>query len=702
VSRPSPWSAIEELKTGILVVDEEGRPLFRNRSVIDLLGGGDAPFPEWPQRYGLRCPDTGLPADDRFFTIPRDAGDRDEEEQVFLVPGQDGRPDRYLAIEIRPWIDGSGRVLGAVLLIRDVTRPHLATRELLRDRSFLQSIVENVPAMIFVKEASELRFERFNRAGEELLGLPRETLIGRNDYDFFPREQADFFTRLDREALQSEVPVEIPEEPIQTTRGPRWLHTRKVPIRDASGNPVYLLGISLDITERKAAVEDLRRAREELEIRVAERTADLARANEDLRREIAERRKAEDALRTSEAMLRQAQKMEAIGRLAGGVAHDFNNMLTVILSYAQMIEEARRTGADPSQEIREIIAAAERSASLTRQLLAFSRMQVLEPVPLDMGAVVGRMEGMLRRLIGEDIVLEIVHAPDLRRVMADPGQIEQVILNLAVNARDAMPKGGVLTIATANETLAAPLATPGGTLAPGPYVTISVSDTGVGMEPATLEHLFEPFFTTKAVGKGTGLGLSTCYGIIRQSGGDIWVRSAPGQGTTFRIFLPGLAEDAPVLEERKPEPDRQLPFEGGASITVLLVEDEDLVRAATDRILQAAGCTTLVAGGPGEALDLCRSHPGTIDLLLTDLVMPEMNGRELALRITAMRPGTRVLYVSGYTDNIVAHHGVLEKDICLLSKPFTPERLFQRIREVMGASLASDAADADPTPDGRQ
>ncbi|HOU55124.1 MAG TPA: PAS domain-containing protein [Myxococcota bacterium] len=689
-----PGSVLESMRIGVLVTDLQGRPLYRNRIAIDLLGEEEVPLPEWSIHHGLCHPDTREPIDASFFSVPAFPGNLTGAERVFLVPGEADRPDRYVSILAHPWTVDSAGAPGVVLLLQDVTDRHLATRELLRDRAFLESIVENVPAMIFVKEASELRFERFNRAGEELLGLPRETLIGRNDYDFFPKEQADFFTRLDREALRSETPVDIPEEPIQTARGQRWLHTRKVPIRDATGVPVYLLGISVDITEQKTAVEAIQRAREELEVRVAERTADLARANEELRREVAERQRAEQALRTSEAMLRQAQKMEAIGRLAGGVAHDFNNMLTVILSYAQMIQEAPVAGTESSQEVGEIIAAAQRSAALTRQLLAFSRMQVLEPVPMDLAQAIDRMEGMLRRLIGEDIVLRTHHAPDRMRVMADPGQIEQVILNLAVNARDAMPEGGEISISTANEYLDHPLDTSGGTLAPGPYVTVTVSDTGVGMDAATLEHLFEPFFTTKPTGKGTGLGLSTCYGIIRQSGGDIVVQSAPGQGSTFRIYLPGIpADTAAKPQDRKAGPEPWVPTPGSSSVTVLLVEDEELVRAATDRILRAAGCATLLAKGPGEAMDLCESHPGAIDLLLTDLVMPEMNGRELAERISARRPGIRVLYVSGYTDNIVAHHGVLHQDVSLLSKPFTPESLVQRVWEVLGLGPAGPSGE---------
>jgi PAS domain S-box-containing protein len=398
-------------------------------------------------------------------------------------------------------------------------------------------------------------------------------------------------------------------------------------------------------------------------------------------RDLSERKRAEEALRQSEAQLRQSQKMEAVGRLAGGVAHDFNNLLTVITGRSQLL--LRRLGADAAlrQELEVIRSAGERAASLTRQLLAFSRKQVLQPKVLDLNAVVADMDKILRRLIGEDIELMTVLAPGLGSVKADPGQIEQVIMNLAVNARDAMPGGGRLSIETREVDLPeAP--DPRG---PGRYVMLALSDNGCGMDAETASHVFEPFFTTKSQGTGTGLGLSTSYGIIRQSGGLIRVESAPGRGATFRIYLPIVAGGAKTAAaETEVEVAGAVANRG--TETVLLVEDEEVVRELAREVLEMNGYTVLETRDVEDAQRICSRHGGAIHLMLTDVVMPQMSGRELAERLAPLRPDMRVLYMSGYTDDAIVLRGVLESGTAFLQKPFSPDDLAAKVREVLDGS----------------
>jgi PAS domain S-box-containing protein len=500
---------------------------------------------------------------------------------------------------------------------------------------FLSEVLEHVPTMVFMKEAGELRFEYFNKAGEELLGVSREALMGKNDHDFFPSEQADFFVAKDRQVLERGTVEDIPEEPIETPRGRRWLHTRKIPILDAFGEPRHLLGVSVDITEQKLA---------------------------------------RDAL---QEQLRQAQKMEAVGRLAGGVSHDFNNLLSVIMGYTSLSLERIR-GDDPLRgHLEEVMGAAERARDLTRQLLAFSRQQVLEPRVVNLNEVLGQVERMLERLIGEDVEFVAVKAPDLGSVRVDPSQIEQVLMNLVVNARDAMPQGGKLTIETANVALDETYASEHPIIVPGPHVMLAVSDTGHGMDRATQERIFEPFFTTKEVGRGTGLGLSTVFGVVRQSGGHIWVYSEPGRGAVFKVYFPS------VPAERKTEEPKPKPAPRSGTETILVLEDEEHVRRVVLAMLARGGYRVLEAATAEQALDFVRSPGQAIDLLLTDVVMPKMSGPEAVRRVREIRPDLKAICMSGYTDETVVRHGILESGVAFLQKPITPDSLRQKIRAVL-------------------
>jgi PAS domain S-box-containing protein len=405
-------------------------------------------------------------------------------------------------------------------------------------------------------------------------------------------------------------------------------------------------------------------------------------------RDISERKQLEEEYR-------QSQKMEAFGQLAAGVAHDFNNLLTIILGYSEILL-IQLVAADPSRElIGQIRKAGERAAGLTRQLLAFGRKQILAPVVLDLNSLLSEIEKMLRRLIGEDVELITLLDPGLGRLKVDPGQIEQVVLNLAVNARDAMPTGGRLTIRTHNTVLTETQAREHADLPPGPYVLLAVSDRGCGMDEATMARIFEPFFTTKEVGKGTGLGLATVFGIIAQSGGFIEVDSALGSGSTFRIYLPQIGEDARCEELNH----AQIKIPRGDE-TILLVEDEESLRDLAQMILEANGYAVLTAQSGDDAVRICQEHPDVIHLLLTDVVMPKMSGRELTAFLGSSRPKMKVLYMSGYTDDTMVRHGLQDAEINFLPKPFTPVTLAQKVRGVLdGRNSRHDfALPGAPTP----
>jgi hypothetical protein len=381
--------------------------------------------------------------------------------------------------------------------------------------------------------------------------------------------------------------------------------------------------------------------------------------------------------RRLEDQLRQSQKMEAVGMLAGGIAHDFNNLLTIISGYSQLILVSLESK-DPNRHAAEqIMKAGERAAALTRQLLAFSRRQVLQPRVLDLNKLVGSLSSMMQRLLGEDVDLRLMLPADLGRVSADPGQIEQVLMNLSVNSRDAMAKGGVLTIETANVVLDEGYASRHIGLKPGPYILLAVSDNGSGMDAATKARLFEPFFTTKGPGRGTGLGLSTVFGIVKQSGGSVDVYSEPGRGTSVKVYLPRI--DQPVVveaEAMKKEVSR-------GTETILLVEDDEMVRSLVRATLVREGYKVIDFADPVEASRRSEGLKGPVDLLITDVVMPKLSGRELAGKIMRRRPGMKVLYMSGYTENAVINSGILQTEVAFLQKPFTPAALTEKVREVL-------------------
>jgi len=537
---------------------------------------------------------------------------------------------RWLETHTTPLRNDRLEIVGVLGITRDISERKRAEEALRESEERYRLLVEMTPDAIFVNRDGRIVF--INSAGVRFFGATSpEQILGRSPFDFIHPDFHPTVKARIRQVLETMRPAPLIEEKFIRLDG-SVVDVEVTAAPFPAGGRTAIHVVLRDITERKQVAEELR----------------------------------------------QTQKMEAIGKLAGGIAHDFNNLLTIILGHSQLLLETSEQDSALESEVTAIKSAGERAALLTSQLLAFSRRQILQPNILDLNQIVEDMDSMLRPLIGEQITLVTEPAPGLWPIKGDGGQIEQIIMNLAVNARDAMPRDGTLTIATANVHLDAASRRHTGA-GPGAYVMLVVKDTGVGMDAETLARVFEPFFTTKERGKGTGLGLSTVYGIVRQSEGFIQASSAPGQGSVFTIYFPRVPPDSKAAR-RETAPRRPT-----GSETILLVEDEPALRGLVRTMLRRCGYTVLEAKHGEEALQICRSYGGRIDLLLSDVVMPGMNGSELAGRAAVLRPKLRVLLMSGYTDDVICRHGILEKGIPFLQKPFAPDALAQKIRDILEA-----------------
>ncbi|MGC4121899.1 MAG: PAS domain S-box protein [Myxococcales bacterium] len=620
---------VEMAPSAITVHDLQGRFLFANQRTYELHGYEPQAF-QALSLFDLAAPHEAPRATEVLRTI------QEKGEATFEVQHRrkDGStvPLHVLARKVE-W-------QGQPALLRvasDVSASQAAEAALEAGEQRYRSVVDNIGEGLGLVDLEE-RFVWANRAADEIFGVAEGGLVGRSLSEFVDGET---FERM-QELTRSRPAGERTSYPFELRRPDGGLLTVTVTTStqyDAQGRPVATYGIFRDITERRRAEEERVRL---------------------------------------EGQLQQAQKMESVGRLAGGVAHDFNNMLGVILAHADVAIEEVDPDSHVHRDLQEIRKAALRSASLTRQLLAFARRQTVSPRVLDLNQTIGDMLKMLQRLIGEDIALRWAPGAGVWPVKVDPSQIDQILANLCVNSRDAITGVGKLTIETANRSLeeAACASHPGA--APGDYVCLAVSDDGCGMDKQTLAHLFEPFFTTKGMGKGTGLGLATVYGIVKQNRGFIEAFSEPGKGTTFSVYLPRHAGDA-----RRVSPEGDAGAVTGGPETILLVEDEPAILYAVKRMLERLGYAVLAASSAAQALRLSREHDKAIDLLMTDVVMPEMNGRELARSLTPHRPEIRLLFMSGYTADVIANHGVLDEGVHFIQKPFSAADLASKVRAVL-------------------
>jgi PAS domain S-box-containing protein len=510
-----------------------------------------------------------------------------------------------------------------------------------------RTLVNTIPDLIWLKDADGV-YLSCNPVFERFFGAKEADIAGKTDYDFVDRKLADFFCQHDRMAMAAGKPTSNEEEVVFAVDGRRaTLYTTKTPMYDSEGKLIGVLGIGRDISE--------------------------------LRRNEEERSKLE-------GQLHQIQKIESVGRLAGGVAHDFNNMLSVIIGHTDLALLEGVPAQSFSENLREIRKAAERSADLTRQLLAFARKQTIAPKVLDLNETVAGMLKMLQRLIGEDIDLVWHPAADLWPVKVDPSQIDQILANLCVNARDSISDVGKIVIETANRKIDRAFLAQHADARLGEYLALSVSDSGCGMDSEIMAHIFEPFYTTKKLGQGTGLGLSTVFGAVRQNNGFISVYSEPGLGTTFTIYLP--RHDGEVVQLHSQPAEEPAPC---GHETVLLVEDEPAILEMVGMILGRQGYVVLQAGTPGEAISLAKEHAGEIELLITDVILPQMNGKDLADSLKSLSPQLKCLYMSGYTADAIAQHGVLDDGVEFIQKPFSLSSISRKVREVLDRRLDGQA-----------
>jgi PAS domain S-box-containing protein len=601
------------------------------------------------RKMGADHPDQLVGKTDHDFFAPNHADAALKDEQDIVRTGQpivnleerevwpDGR-EAWASTTKMPLRDASGSIVGTFGISRDITERREAERRLLESEARFRTAFMTGTDAYLIAGLTDGRIYEANDQFLAMYGFRRDEVIGRSSLELGlwpdPDQRRTLIARLTAEGQ-----VRNFEVLARRKSGEPFPVVASVAVLPGDGRPLILSVI----------------------------------------RDVSELRRSQQALQRMEEQFRQSQRLEAVGRLAGGVAHDFNNILTAISGHSSLLAESLAPDDPRREDVEGIRTAAQRAAALTRQLLAFSRKQVLQMRVLDVNEVVRALDTMLRRVIGEDIRLDLVLASDLAPVRADPGQLEQVIMNLAVNARDAMPGGGRLTIETANVALEEPDAAAPSALPSGPHVMVSVADTGVGMDAETQSHIFEPFFTTKEVGKGTGLGLSTVYGIVKQSGGSIWASSEPGRGATFRIYLPPVHEPVESPDVAAAPVSRP----SGGHETLLLAEDDPGVRQIVSDALAQQGYSVLRAPDGQTALEIARAHPGVIHLLLTDLVMPGMTGRGLAEALRAERPGVRVLFMSGYTDDAVVRQAVLDTGLPFLQKPFTPGALAAKVRAVL-------------------